>query len=196
MSEDAPEQVISLEMADRVLRQGELYLQAQLQSAIAADQRATTMAAFFGTLGSAVVAASIAYWDTTSDLPTLIAGLAGAAFMVSGAGVCLWAARPVNFYFVGNHPQSWFDVLGRPLPEVLLGEAENYQDHIVSNTNLLEYNGTCLKWGAATAVVAPVFDFLFWALLSAIISPSYSEEKASDEIHLPLSSGESWQSSP
>lgn len=157
---------IPIEMAEQVLRQGELYLQAQLQLAIAADQRAATMAAFWGTIGTAVAAAAIAYWDRSSDLAILISGLACAALMVAGASACLWAARPVDFYAPGNHPQSWFDLLDRPLFDVMLGEAENYQAHIEANAAFLLTNCRLIGFGAALATSAPVLAVLVWIALT------------------------------
>lgn len=170
--EPAPKRVVSPEMAEQVLHQGELYLQAQLQLAIAADQRAATMAAFWGAIGTAAAAAAIAYWDRTSDLGILLAGLTCAVFMVAGAAVCLWAARPVTFCIPGNHPEAWFSLLDRPLFDVMLGEAENYQDHIESNATFLESNRRLIGKGAALAVSAPVVAVLVWLVWTFKFSSS------------------------
>jgi hypothetical protein len=177
-------QTVPIEMAEHVLRQGELFLQAQLQTAIAADQRATTIAAFFGTVGTAVAAATIAYWDGSEDSAVLISGLIGAALMIAGACICLYAARPVDFYFAGNHPSAWLPLRFNPLFDVLLGEAENYQDHIEKNAKFLSTNGRLIGWGAAIAVLAPVVSVLAWFVLSATYSLSSQAEKVRAEIHL------------
>jgi hypothetical protein len=183
-------------MAEHVLRQGELFLQAQLQTAIAADQRATTTAAFFGTVGTAVAAATIAYWDGSEDVAVLIAGLIGAALMVAGACICLYAARPVDFFFAGNHPQAWFPLRHNPLYDVLLGEAENYQEHIEKNAEFLSKNGRLIGWGAAIAVLAPVVSVVAWFVFSATYFPSSQVGKVQAEIHLLSSSDATSRSFP
>jgi hypothetical protein len=175
----------SLEMAERLLQQGETFLQAQLQSAIAADQRAVTMAAFFASVAAAIAAVAVAYWDKSSDLPMLIAGLIGAGMMAVGACICLWAARPVDFYFPGTHPECWYEVLDKPLEEVLLGEAQNYQDNIDKNEKFLTANGRALKVGAALSAAAPLVGIAVWVLLT-LIYPSSPAVAALDGSRSPL----------
>ncbi|WP_165402800.1 hypothetical protein [Rhizobium leguminosarum] len=177
---------VSLEMAEKVLHQGELFLQAQFESAIASDQRAMTMAAFFASVAAAIAAGAIAYWDKSSDVPILIAGLSGSSLMAVGACVCLWAARPVDFYFPGSHPSCWESVLNRPLNEVLWGEAQNYQDNIEKNAEFLETNGKMLSRGAMLSAASPLIAIAIW-VLSAAISPSYPAELVSDDSHSPSS---------
>jgi hypothetical protein len=167
MAQDATGSV-DAEMASTVLRQGELYLQAQLQSAIASDQRAATMAAFFGSVGTAVAAVTIAYWDKSGDVPILISGLIAAALMAVGACICLWAARPVDFFFPGNHPASWENILGAPIADALHGEALNYQDHIEANAEFLEKNSKMVSKGAMISTAAPLAGIAIWLLASAI----------------------------
>jgi hypothetical protein len=179
---------ITREMAEQVMRQGELYLQAQLQSALASDQRALTMAAFFGSVGTAVAAGAIAYWDRSSDWPTLLAGLVAALLMIVGACICLWAARPVNFYVPGNHPERWFKVIRKPLFDVMLGEAENYQEHIEANERHLTSAGRAIIGGASLALGAPVIAIVLWVFLA---SPSSSAPAATDQAETRLSSSSS-----
>ncbi len=64
MSDDGDQDDISWdgvteEMARQILAQGESYLQAQLQTALASDQRSTTMASILVTVAAAVGAGSI-----------------------------------------------------------------------------------------------------------------------------------------
>jgi hypothetical protein len=173
----------ALEMAEAVLRQGELYLQAQLQSAIASDQRATTMAAFFSSMGAAIAAASLAYWDRSGEIAILVAGLSGGILMAAGACLCLWAARPVDFYFPGNHPSCYGEVMHKPLADVICGEAENYQEHIEKNATILQSNSKLVSSGAMASTAAPLIAILIWGIVSAI-APSSPAATASDDSRL------------
>lgn len=158
---------IDITVAENVLRQGEIYLASQLQSALAADQRATTIATLFGGFSAAIAAVSLGYWDKTNDLPILAAGLVASASMAVGALLCLWAARPVNFFYAGNHPESWMSVIRRPAAEILIGEALNYQDHILANDKVLVANGKHLWRGAVLAMISPIIALAVWFVLGA-----------------------------
>ncbi|WP_164889921.1 hypothetical protein [Sinorhizobium medicae] len=186
LSNDVPEESVPLDVAEKVLYQGELYLQAQFEAALASDQRAMTMAAFFASVAAAIAAGAIAYWDKSSELPILIAGLSGSALMAVGACICLWAARPVDFYFPGTHPKCWESVLHRPLSDVLWGEAQNYQDNIEKNAAFLEQNGKLLYRGANLSAASPLIAVAIW-LLSASIYPSSPAAAASDGSRSPSS---------
>lgn len=185
----------SLEMAERLLQQGETFLQAQFESAIAADQRAMTMAAFFASVAAAIGAGSIAYWDKSSDLPILVAGLICSGLMAVGACVCLWAARPVDFFYPGTHPECWYGVLDKPLNEVLFGEAQNYQDNIDKNGKFLTQNSKALIYGASLSALAPLIGIGAWLFFMAIF-PSSPAAEASDGFHLQSSSDASSHTLP
>lgn len=184
---------VPLDTAQQILAQGERYLQSQLEVATASDQRATTVATFFGTMATAVIAGSMAYWDAKQDLPILLAGLVGASAMIAGACMCLWAARPVDFYFPGNHPAHWFPVATRPLSEILFGEAQNYQEHIEANDDALKENSKMVARGAALAVAAPLLAVATW-LAVGLIHPSSPAERASAGSQIQLSSDETSRS--
>ena len=111
-------------MARQILAQGEIYLRAQLDTALASDQRATTMGSVVAAIASALLAGSIAYWDKAGSNPVLLAGIATAIVLLISAGFCMWAARPVDFYYPGNQPAHWFPVRTENLVEAIGGEAE------------------------------------------------------------------------
>ena len=67
---------VNLPMAERILTQGELFMSAQLQAALAADSRATTMAGMFITLALAVIAGGVAWGNSRAGLPYLLGGFA------------------------------------------------------------------------------------------------------------------------
>jgi len=166
-------------MAREIKSQGERFLEAQLQVALASDQRAATMAGIFAAIAAAAIAGSIAYWDKTGSAPVLSSGLAGGVWMMLGVGLCLWAARPVDFYFPGNHPAQWFDLRDdTSLAEALGGEAENYQDRIESNASRLVAMGDRLKLGAVLVGTAPIISVVMFGVISAS-SPEASRPASS-----------------
>lgn len=85
-----------------ILRQAEERLAAQLQVALAADQRAMTFASILLAAAAVLIA-----WDGTDTLwwPKLILI---AAFTVAG-GFSLWAASPIGWELVGNTPEAWVE---------------------------------------------------------------------------------------
>jgi hypothetical protein len=157
---------VDLEMARQIASQGEKYLQTQVQMAIAADQRAMTLAGLFTAIATAVIAASIAYWDKSGSAPILAAGVVGGVVMLIGAASCLWSARQIDFYYPGNEPAHWYAQRYATLTEAIGGEAENYQHHIEKNDAAIKANGRFLGWGAKIAVAAPIVGLVVWALAS------------------------------
>ncbi len=147
---------VSEDMAREIKSQGERYIEGQLQIALASDQRAATMAGIFTAIATAAIAGGIAYWDKTGSAHVLSAGLAGGFWMMIGVGLCLWAARPVDFYIPGNHPEQWYESRLGNLAENLGGEAENYQTRITSNAARLVKMGRVLKGGAFLVCTAPI----------------------------------------
>jgi hypothetical protein len=150
------------QMARQIADQGEKFMQAQLQVALAADQRAMTVASVFAAIAAAAIAGSLTYWDKTASAPILVAGLGGGVWMLIGSGICMWAARTVDFYFPGNHPAQWYDGRREDLAAMLGGEAENYQTRIEANAKRLVENGRMLSLGAKFAVSAPLVAIGVW----------------------------------
>jgi hypothetical protein len=151
-------------MARQIFAQGETYLQAQLQLALASDQRATTMASILTAVASAVAAGALALWTVSQNASILAAGLVTATVLLVGAAFAAWAARPVDFNLAGNHPEKWFGVSKAPLVVVLGGEAENYQEHIEANDKVLGANQRALKRAGIAALLAPLVGVAAWVL--------------------------------
>jgi len=159
-------------MAQFIVAQGEKYLQAQMQMAVASDQRAMTMAGVFSAIATATIAGAIAYWDKSASAPILAGGLSGGLCMLLGAAICLWSARQVDFYYPGNEPAHWYASRKDSLPQSLGGEAENYQGHIVANAIVLERCGKTLGAGAAISVAAPLVAVLAWWTATSLSCPA------------------------
>lgn len=155
---------IPTETAKQMLEQGRLYLQAQLEAGVAADQRATSIATFFGSVAGLLFTVAIAYWQYAKDLQIVTFCAVAATLMVVGALICLWSARPVNFFFPGNHPDNWLSVAKTKFSNILVGEALNYQSHIEANDRILVTNSNWMKYGATICVAAPLVTFILFLL--------------------------------
>jgi hypothetical protein len=153
------------DMARQILAQGELYLQGQVQLAIAADQRATTAASIFASMATAVAAAVIAFWDSSSNQPALYAGLIAAALLLVAACFAARAARPAPFDLPGNHPCKWFDDRKNQLVQRIGREAESYQRRITHNDAVMSENKGWIMIAFGIALATPAVSVAAWLLL-------------------------------
>ena len=158
-------------MARQILTQAETYLQSQLQCAIAADGRATSMAALFVTLALAALGAGFGYSNETDKLSPLLAGLASGALLTAAASCAAWAARPIDFFFPGNVPSSWTALRHERLATMLGYEAENLEGHIAANDLALGENQAAIRRAYWLAIAAPLAGAAAW-LLPLICSSS------------------------
>ena len=154
---------ISQEMAEKILGQGETFLQATLTVASGLDQRSATLAGSFSASATAALAASAALQiGDTGDSALVYSGLAVAAMWFFGASLCVAALWPSKYHLPGNHPRNWWDdsVSQRPMVEAIGGESENYQERIDYNVNGLKRDSMFLKFGAAVGCAAPLVGLL------------------------------------
>jgi hypothetical protein len=157
---------LGLQLAEVVLRQGELRLGAQLEVALASDQRAILAATILAGIATAVIGFGIA-WLASFHYPlgwgAIVCGL---SFLVS-AGLCSYAARPIGFALVGNLPENWWRnaVTQRPLAACLKKESGNYQKMIKYNKGVLATNAKHLSNATKLAIAAPVFGLVVWVVL-------------------------------
>ncbi|WP_026986528.1 hypothetical protein [Fodinicurvata fenggangensis] len=109
LSEVPDLQDVSEEVVKEALREGELHLQAQLQTALAADQRALVIFSVYTT-------AAMILFGTTAGLFQAGGLPLGVGIFLVGAGVALglaavyaWRAfRPGHFTLPGNAPEQWY----------------------------------------------------------------------------------------
>ena len=156
-------------MAQQILRQGEIFLNATLTVASSIDQRASTLASIFSASATAALAAAAAIH--ISDKPDPILVLSAVAIAITwfiGAGLCVWVLLPTKYDLPGNHPQNWWrdEVRLGPLIEAIGGETENYQDKIDFNVAALKSDGLFLRMGTVTGCSAPAVGFLIWNILT------------------------------
>lgn len=144
----------ALALAQVVLRQGELRLQAQMAVTLAANQRAITLAGILVAATTAAVGVGVAQMGQ----PLGHGALAAAAMFITGAACCIRAAWPVRFRLVGNLPDNWWDdeVMSRPLADCLKKESDNYSGRIRENVRTINACANWLMAGVIAAALAPV----------------------------------------
>jgi hypothetical protein len=104
---DADLRALPDDALDEIIRQAEAKMGQIVAMALAADQRASSVGAAYGAISAGLLAAA-GTLDTIEhvNLP-IIAGLVVAAFcFFLSTCSCFWACRPINFYAVGNNPDS------------------------------------------------------------------------------------------
>ncbi|MEO5375989.1 MAG: hypothetical protein H7840_17325 [Alphaproteobacteria bacterium] len=158
---------VMLETAREILRQGELYLSAQLTTALAADQRAVRLAGLFSAATSGLLAGGLAL--LTADSPVVELGTAALVMgvtMLVGLWFAVKATRPVDFYVVGNHPRQWWteDDLHGPLSIALGQQGEHCQKAIDHNAEVLAGNGRSLRVALTLGLWTPVVGILTAAM--------------------------------
>jgi len=153
------ENAIQIKLAETVLRQGELKLQAQLSIALAADSRAGSFASLFMTLALVSFGAAGALWKLGAGWVSLLVGACvETLLLLICAYWCVEAASPVNFYTVGNRPNNWWEdgVSNKPLEECLKKESENYNRRIEHNSEVLNGNARAFNYALWGGILSPV----------------------------------------
>ncbi|HXG99519.1 MAG TPA: hypothetical protein VNI79_03775 [Sphingomicrobium sp.] len=154
----------SEDMVREVLAQGEAFLQAQFQSALAADQRATTLASILVTISVAVFAGALAVWESVPD-DALYAVSTIAAVLLLAAASAAWAARPIDFWYPGMRPEQWYDGRNEKLVDMLGGASEDVQFRIDENETLMGGNQTAIRISFVLAILSPIIGFIVWRAL-------------------------------
>lgn len=155
------------ELLQQIVQEGETYLQGQLTLATSADQRAAVLGGIFAASGTALTATLIAAVSTNNVAVSLLfGGAVSAALFLVAAGLCLLTALPVGFDLPGNEPKSWYGDVenGTEIHNALAEEAENYQEKIVDNRNVLKSNAVRFRLGAITGIAAPFVGAIIWMI--------------------------------
>lgn len=139
-----PESEKNHEIIQEIIRQAELFQQAQLTTALAADQRATGFASLIAAGATVLVAggaATILAADGYDALGWVALAMAGG--LLVSMSLAIWAARPVQIYLPGASPEVWIgDISASKTQQQSLTEmAGNYRDEIRYNQELLAANG-------------------------------------------------------
>ena len=157
------------ELAQTVLRQGELRLAAQLTVGLAADHRAMTLSGIYVVAATAALGFGAGFLSSnTGSTPLGIGGIVTGLWLGIAAVQCVRAALPVQFATVGAQPKSWWEegVENRPLAECLHMESENYQKRITYNQEVNKRGAGLLRLGAYLGIAAPFIGFVAWAVVA------------------------------
>ena len=153
---------VPVDTARLIFEQGDKYLSAQMQHALAADARALTVSAIFVGFATALYAATVGYWESTGNTSVLVSGLLTGTVMLVGAGMCGYAARPIDFASAGNEPQEWWPWTELSQSELLGKETENYQAKLDENNAILEANAWWLERGVLLSSLSPIVGLISW----------------------------------
>lgn len=154
------------EKAREVFALGQEHLKAQLQTALAADGRATATAGLCVTLGLATLAAGLGYWQAKGSWAILGGSLSATAFFLWAAFRAADAAQPINFFLPGTQPRRWFkSIYDDDLATLLGGQAEIDDRDIRRNAETLRKNADKVKGAFALSVIAPVVGLAVWAVI-------------------------------
>lgn len=141
-----------------IIRQAELRLQAQLQSALAADARAGVLASIQGAAAAGLMV--VAMSGEVSRAAATAALSAGVCLAV-GSVCCAFALRPVPFCIVGNYPSMWLpDLAGESIIGAQAGTAAYYDEHLKKNEAQMASNNGLTRVGIFALVVSPMAGLL------------------------------------
>ena len=159
---------VNMDVALHILKQGQVFIEAEIKLAIAADHRAMITASILTGFAAGLLAAALRYFDdqTTRSLGFTI--LAMASFMFCGAFCCFWSARPVPFGLPGSMPkQLWPHRRFRNRAVVIGGEAERTAEALSdANERTLKINARWLRLGIIAAGLAPIAGGITWTILT------------------------------
>jgi len=151
---DDPFAAASKGQLEQMLAQAESYLNAQLHSGTAADQRALVFAGFLAATVVAVGGGASALLVSANNLFLGYLGFLTVGGLLFALGQAVHAARPVSFEYAGNSPAQWAeDVrLSKPVIESMREQASHYAGMIAANNLTLEANGKWLRRSQVSAL--------------------------------------------
>lgn len=132
---------------EMLAQRAEVRLQAQLTTALAADQRAMVFAGLLAAAAAAVGgAAGVAL---TGDTPRRALGVIAICVdfgLLVSLFLAIYAARPSRWCFPGSIPRSWSADLNsrRDLADALREYCDDLSDRIGDNNRLMKINGSVL----------------------------------------------------
>jgi hypothetical protein len=164
---------LDLNVLDEVVREGDAKLDAQLQVATAADQRALTLAGFQITAATGAVAGGVALM--TSKEPdkvlALIAFLFALALLTLG-GIALWTVVPRKFKTPGNLPLNWrkdrwrWQDKGFDIKAARVEQAACLEEQIATNRRQLDWSAALMRASfRGTIITAMISSVLLMIIL-------------------------------
>lgn len=135
-------------------------LDAQLTAALAADQRALIFAGLLGVAAAAFTSAAVTMLvDAQSNLFFQALAVCASLGMILAMGLAVFAARPTKWSYPGGLPESWTqDIAQNKNKLIRLQELiEDYNDRILFNEGVMQYNAKFLSASGTVAVVTTSF---------------------------------------
>lgn len=160
------------DILQEILRESELKLAAQLQSGLAADQRAFTYLGFIVVIVVVIVGAafSLQIDKPTNTALSVICLLLSGGFFTS----CIYlykSAKPVDWYFAGNEPNKWLeDIENKITLHHALAAQCGYYDKCLTENNRSLVNAS-QNFENATLIF--VITVAFCGLLSLVVWIDY-----------------------
>jgi hypothetical protein len=147
-----------LEIANELVRQGEVRLNAILTVALAADARANTICNTTGAAGIAVLAALATVVTSSETHGNLIwPGMVLAVGLLTSAGISAFAGAPREFLVPGGDPGSlrewaWNGDAWRTPAELLDATGQRYAEAIAKDLTVLNRGATRVWFALAIAL--------------------------------------------
>jgi hypothetical protein len=180
MSEREPIEASKIRAGDSALlkemaREAELFLAAQLQAGLAADQRAMRLSGVLSTAVSLLVGglASLKAAELDLGLHQFVIFVLIAMLIVALA-LAVSAAKPTKFNYAGSNPRFWIpDIEGKvSLDHALGGQIKQYSEGIEENSDILQCTNDRTRYAlnvlfAATVITAFAEFMIFMISLGA-----------------------------
>jgi hypothetical protein len=144
------------------VREGEILVAAQFQSALNADQRAMAWVSIVAALASAAFGATAWLAYSRAPVPYLAVMFLFASALALAGFVGSLAVRPGKFQLPGNEPGNWLHWQNEPeLHQALIEQARNLDLQASQNRLRLESAGRKLQLS---------IDVFFWAIAALFLS--------------------------
>lgn len=140
------------------IRQGELRLQAQLQSALASDARAVGLASLQAAASAGLLVA--AAQDDISGIGEAAAYISAALLLLGAIAACL-ALSSVGFGFVGNRPGLWRECIQQKdtFKTCMASSAAQLDKYLILNDETMRKNGKLTNLSVLFLGLAPISAF-------------------------------------
>lgn len=152
-----------------IIRQGEAFLAAQLQSGLASDLRAMTMAVILAAILSFLVGGTASLLAAKIDLGLHIITIIELIALIGVAlGCAIRAAQPTKFDYAGSNPRFWVSDIEKcyGFERSMAGQAAQYAEGIKENAMVLQrgqiWLSRALSWVVAALAGATMIEFILF----------------------------------
>jgi hypothetical protein len=150
-------------MLDEILRQAELFLQAQLTIALASDQRSLVFSSVIAGLVTILIGGGISILTQNPHSEfVIIPFIPMLLFLIVAMIIGLFSSRPIKFRVVGNNPKQWVDDIneGKSLHTAKAETAALYWRAIEENHQSLATNARLLRFALRWTFAGVLAGFL------------------------------------